>query len=450
MSKTVINLQDFASDKYLKNWGGEVKSANLKKVPYDVTSNTMGYIDRRPTEISSLMTNARLIRMTYRSELSTGADIWEIIEHARAKNGMLKIGGALWYDFETRHVRQILEGEEKVVEAIVAVIIRDQRHSNVVFEQEEYPKKRHYSQWSTKGHLKLPSFKKLLSFEGEDLGFSIFGNYDLDASGMPRIPSLPENLDYNFKLQLNASPEENTTDNWKCLSFFSARTDVTQPSAFLARPALTSRSPIHNAAVQPERKLPETKRYASDKRGAELIDRLAGGVNSFPVSASGSVDLTTLLQESPTSSSKTLKQHGSRNSGQGRHALPPHPIHSLQHFKTSNIHIYNKEEKSQIIKRYLAKKRSRKFRKVIRYACRKRFADKRPRVGGRFVKMKPTLPAQPAVPAVPGSSSPHLVPSMPPSTQSIAKDNKTRENVIAACAAAVVAAVLQDGDLTVN
>eukprot|EP00466_Bigelowiella_natans_P003276 jgi/Bigna1/142654/aug1.72_g17362 len=64
----------------------------------------------------------------------------------------------------------------------------------------------------------------------------------------------------------------------------------------------------------------------------------------------------------------------------------------LSNLQPGQIHIYNKEEKAQIIRRYLAKKKSRKFRKVIRYACRKRFADRRPRVGGRFVKMKPNPP----------------------------------------------------------
>jgi len=74
-------------------------------------------------------------------------------------------------------------------------------------------------------------------------------------------------------------------------------------------------------------------------------------------------------------------------------ALPPHPthhaLHNLNGDTPGQIHVYSREEKQQIIRRYLAKKKTRRFRKVIRYACRKRFADRRPRVGGRFVKMKP-------------------------------------------------------------
>jgi len=78
--------------------------------------------------------------------------------------------------------------------------------------------------------------------------------------------------------------------------------------------------------------------------------------------------------------------------------LPPHPMSALHRLAAgggNKIHVYNKEEKRQIIRRYLAKKKGRKFKKVIRYACRKRFADRRPRVGGRFVKMKPEPKPEP-------------------------------------------------------
>lgn len=49
------------------------------------------------------------------------------------------------------------------------------------------------------------------------------------------------------------------------------------------------------------------------------------------------------------------------------------------------IQIYTKEERQELIKRY--KKKKRNFKKKILYKCRKRFADLRPRVGGRFVSL---------------------------------------------------------------
>lgn len=51
------------------------------------------------------------------------------------------------------------------------------------------------------------------------------------------------------------------------------------------------------------------------------------------------------------------------------------------------VPIYTSKERAYVVRRYLEKKKRRKFKRVIRYQCRKRFADKRPRIGGRFVKL---------------------------------------------------------------
>jgi len=53
-----------------------------------------------------------------------------------------------------------------------------------------------------------------------------------------------------------------------------------------------------------------------------------------------------------------------------------------------NVREYTKLEKKIILKRYKEKKRKRSFKKVIRYECRRKFAVSRPRIGGRFVKLK--------------------------------------------------------------
>jgi len=49
------------------------------------------------------------------------------------------------------------------------------------------------------------------------------------------------------------------------------------------------------------------------------------------------------------------------------------------------IGIYTKAERREKIRRYKEKKRNPVKRRVL-YQCRKRFADSRERVGGRFVK----------------------------------------------------------------
>ena len=52
------------------------------------------------------------------------------------------------------------------------------------------------------------------------------------------------------------------------------------------------------------------------------------------------------------------------------------------------IGIYTRAERAAKIARYREKRANRQWKKKIMYDCRKSFADNRPRVGGRFIKMK--------------------------------------------------------------
>jgi len=52
------------------------------------------------------------------------------------------------------------------------------------------------------------------------------------------------------------------------------------------------------------------------------------------------------------------------------------------------VGIYTRAERAAKIARYRAKRARRQWTKKIMYNCRKSFADNRPRVGGRFIKMK--------------------------------------------------------------
>ena len=58
---------------------------------------------------------------------------------------------------------------------------------------------------------------------------------------------------------------------------------------------------------------------------------------------------------------------------------------SIKVREDGKIGIYSKEERKEIIERFRAKKQRRIWRKTIKYDCRKRLADTRPRVKGRFV-----------------------------------------------------------------
>ena len=61
------------------------------------------------------------------------------------------------------------------------------------------------------------------------------------------------------------------------------------------------------------------------------------------------------------------------------------------------IGIYTRAERAAKIARYREKRTSRQWKKKIMYDCRKSFADNRPRVGGRFIKMKGDEQAKPAL-----------------------------------------------------
>jgi len=49
---------------------------------------------------------------------------------------------------------------------------------------------------------------------------------------------------------------------------------------------------------------------------------------------------------------------------------------------------YTKDERAEVVRRYREKRSKRNFKKRVRYRCRRNFAVNRPRIGGRFVKIK--------------------------------------------------------------
>lgn len=68
--------------------------------------------------------------------------------------------------------------------------------------------------------------------------------------------------------------------------------------------------------------------------------------------------------------------------------LLPHLLPSYQEIYNKNGHvgIYDPQQRAAILSRFHKKRMARKWRKRIRYDCRKDLADKRVRVKGRFVK----------------------------------------------------------------
>ena len=88
-----------------------------------------------------------------------------------------------------------------------------------------------------------------------------------------------------------------------------------------------------------------------------------------------------------SSSSSSSHSHSSHYSTSSSSSLSPSPASYLDPNEVV-IGIYTRAERAAKIARYREKRANRQWKKKIMYNCRKSFADNRPRVGGRFIKMK--------------------------------------------------------------
>ena len=92
-----------------------------------------------------------VFRLVYRSHSRVPADgrreaLASIFDVARAKNGELRITGALL--ITDHYFVQTLEGEESRVRALFERIRRDDRHDEVIVVAEETPVERVFGQWA--------------------------------------------------------------------------------------------------------------------------------------------------------------------------------------------------------------------------------------------------------------------------------------------------------------
>jgi len=114
------------------------------------------------------LTGKEFYRVTYRSKLKPSVDIGEIIEAANLKNKRIDVGGALWCHRKTKAIRQVLEGEYRVVDCLLKAISRDKRHVNMVIEREEFPLTRFYGMWGGMVLADSPAFDEAIAQAAKD------------------------------------------------------------------------------------------------------------------------------------------------------------------------------------------------------------------------------------------------------------------------------------------
>ncbi|ERN00140.1 hypothetical protein AMTRI_Chr13g83460 [Amborella trichopoda] len=107
------------------------------------------------------------------------------------------------------------------------------------------------------------------------------------------------------------------------------------------------------------------------------------------LSPNTAISLSSITNSGSMDSSKCLL---GKFSGNEAVAPPTHvPMTETTHKEGCTVNVTKarasaaKEKEARVL-RYREKKKNRKFEKKIRYASRKAFADKRPRIKGRFVK----------------------------------------------------------------
>jgi hypothetical protein len=118
-------------------------------------------------------------------------ELIELLEKSRAKNHELNVTGMLLY--KDGNFMQVLEGEESVVLALMAVIARDPRHRGLLRLTRGYTDDRQFPTWSM-------GFRNLDSPEVRSLeGFTEFLNTDLTGAEFTADPGRAQRLLLTFK-----------------------------------------------------------------------------------------------------------------------------------------------------------------------------------------------------------------------------------------------------------
>ena len=165
--------------------------------------------------------------------------------------------------------------------------------------------------------------------------------------------------------------------------------------AVAAKPAPRSTVPARNPYANNPSNYTGSKRMAAQK----ALSRTTGLLKSKR-------EASRLMYDSPTASSSSSKAIIPQISSLYMAVLgyvkddnsPKYTQQVLDSYRgmiiDGKVGIYTLKERAAIIEKFRTKKRNRIWKKTIKYDCRKRLAEVRPRVKGRFVSRKETSPPE--------------------------------------------------------
>mmetsp|Transcript_12744 Transcript_12744/g.15115 ORF Transcript_12744/g.15115 Transcript_12744/m.15115 type:complete len:387 (-) Transcript_12744:126-1286(-) len=245
----------------------------------------------------------------------------------------------------------------------------------------------------------IPSFRRVSSFVGTAEGFELFeesalfgksaGSFERTEGLMnPSSGSLEPRQKVMFQ-KVNSFSSVKSGDDGSLFDFSTVNTD--QKNLILGALPLMPKKP------KPAKGKEESQKSESDKNdGGSGDDGKSKHKNDSNKEEQGD-DSTSTPSKSESGSGKDTGNSKTRSDkdecskrekvAAKEEVKDQNKIGPLED-EDGNVREYTKIEKKIILQRYKEKKRKRSFKKVIRYECRRKFAVSRPRIGGRFVKLK--------------------------------------------------------------
>ncbi|GAB5366113.1 hypothetical protein AAMO2058_001116700, partial [Amorphochlora amoebiformis] len=94
--------------------------------------------------------NDRLLQVEYTSRMVSKEFVKPVLNIAKIRNQEQKVGGRMWFFSKNSRVRQILEGPEKAVRALLEKIRKDDRHRDFQLNSQIFVSRRKYLQWEAR------------------------------------------------------------------------------------------------------------------------------------------------------------------------------------------------------------------------------------------------------------------------------------------------------------